>query len=235
MSGRDVHQQLGAYVLNILDPDERRAVDEHLKTCEESQRELLELTEAHSLLALLPTEMAVPQNEPADDLVLQRTLRRARTERASRRGLRLSGIAAGVAVLVAVGVGVGTMVGGQPNRGAVVAGATETAASATPTGRTVSASDATTKATLTATVIPAVGWARLEAQVSGVAQGEKCRLLAISRSGEEEIAGSWVVSEKAATTASGSKVFGSVLLPAKDISELRVVTVGGDRLVSVKL
>jgi anti-sigma factor RsiW len=235
MSGRDVHQQLGAYVLNILDSDERRAVDEHLETCEESQRELLELTEAHSLLALLPAEMALPQEEPADDLVLQRTLRRMRSERVPQRGMRLTAAAAGVAVLVGLGVGVGAMLGGQPDRSAPVAGGTTSAAQTTPAGRTVSASDATTKAAMTAKVIPAAGWARLEAQVTGVAQGEKCRLLAISRTGQKEIAGSWVVSEKAASTSNGSKVFGSVLLPAKEISALQVVTVTGKHLVTVTL
>ena len=70
----DVHASSGAYVLDALDPQERRAFERHLATCDTCQAEVAEMTEAASTLSLL-----VEQPPPAD--LLAKVLTQTRTIR----------------------------------------------------------------------------------------------------------------------------------------------------------
>lgn len=58
---------------------------------------------------------------------------------------------------------------------------------------------------LTRAVVPAVGWVRVNAAVTGIPAGQQCRLIVLGRDGSRQLAGSWLVSTAGATTmATGS-------------------------------
>lgn len=227
----DAHQttMLGAYSLGILDPAEQQEVDRHLAGCATCRAELAELTATAELLGSVPGDMVAGDTPPADDLVLQRTLRAMRRERSAGRMRQLTAVAASVVALVAVSAGIGMGVGRSiAPRGKPAPFATATPA---PGFRQVSNTDPSTGASVTAEVTPAQGWVRLSVKVAGVAQGERCKLIAVSKSGRREVAGSWVVSEKGA--AEGTDVSGAAAVPIDDLAALEVVTVTDQRLVSV--
>ena len=71
--------ELGAYALDAVSPDERAAIDEHLKTCDSCRAELKAMSDAAAALA-----SAVPPHPMAKDrsaVVKQRLLDRARAEK----------------------------------------------------------------------------------------------------------------------------------------------------------
>jgi len=73
-------EALGGYVLGVLDPDETCQVEAHLGTCAGCRAEETLLREVRRALDEIPPE-AFLEGPPGDDLLLQRTLRRMRTER----------------------------------------------------------------------------------------------------------------------------------------------------------
>jgi hypothetical protein len=229
----DAHEttMLGAYSLGILDPAEQQAVDEHLAGCASCRAELAELTATMELLAAVPGDMVSADTLPTDDLVLQRTLRAMRKERTAGRMQRLTAVAASVVALVAVSAGLGMAVG----RGTAPERKPPGAFATTPPAGLVrkAASNATTGASVDASVTPAAGWVRLEVKVAGVAQGERCKLIAVSDSGAREVAGSWVVSEKGAVE--GTAVAGAAAVPLDDLAALEIVTFDGKPLVTVEV
>ena len=102
-----VHELTAAYALDALEPDERRAFEEHLEGCEHCREELAELWQATDALAL-----AVVGPEPTPDL-RERILAQARAEPqvvvplAPRwRLVPALGAAAALAAVVALAVGV---------------------------------------------------------------------------------------------------------------------------------
>lgn len=96
-----------------------------------------------------------------------------------------------------------------------------------------SATDPGTGARLTVALTPATGWVRINAAVTGVPQGERCRLLVVGRDGSTVLAGSWLVSEKGA--ADGTTLDGSALIDPTQIDSVRVETVDGKTYAAVKL
>jgi hypothetical protein len=225
----DAHEttMLGAYSLGILDPDERHAVDEHLAGCASCRAELAELTTTARLLDEVPADLLFADTPATDDLVLARTLRAMRKERSAGRMQRLTAVAASIVALVAVSAGLGIAVG----RGTAQDKGPSATASPAPGLLRKTASDAATGASVNASITPAAGWVRLEVKVAGVAQGERCKLIAVSDSGAREVAGSWVVSEKGAIE--GTAVAGAAAVPLDDLAALEIVTFDGKSLVTV--
>lgn len=70
-----------AYVLGALSDDERRAFEEHLRTCDECTARVREIEDVPLLLADVPA----PVDEPVPDTLLPALLRTARNERRRRR------------------------------------------------------------------------------------------------------------------------------------------------------
>src|SRR6185437_9044513 len=152
---------LGAYVLDVLDPEERRQIDEHLAGCAECRAELAELEAVKDVLDELPPE-ALMHGPPDADLVLQKTLRQMRSESTAqdRRGWSMAVAAAAIVVAVALGAGVaigrgtnGTIQGGGANPQPSVI-TVNPPGSPLPSGtRSGKTTDPTTGATIDATVV----------------------------------------------------------------------------------
>jgi anti-sigma factor RsiW len=243
--------QLGAYALGALEPDEVREVEEHLAGCAECRQELVELEEMKEFLGEVPPE-AFLDGPPADgDLLLQRTLREVRAasvaapEVAEASQAEASQVEAGAAVaasvtgprrrkvwlavaaavvVVAGALGGGVLIG----RGSVDA---TVAADEVPAGsKQVTATDAKTGATMATTVEPRAGWSWINVNITGLKAGAECEMLVTDKTGKIYVAGSWLVSEKAANE--GSRFGGGVLLPVDQVKSVEIKTVQGDHVVT---
>jgi hypothetical protein len=70
---------------------------------------------------------------------------------------------------------------------------------AQPDARFASALDPQAGARLTVRVVPAAGWIRVNAAVTGIPDGEPCRLVVVGREGRREVPGGRLVTEEGAT------------------------------------
>ncbi len=235
MSEHD-NSQLGAYVLGALEPDEIREVDEHLAGCPECRQELAELEEMKEFLGEVPPE-AFLDGPPADgDLLLQRTLREVRATAAAEAPAAPAAVGGGgrkpgrwLAMAAAVVLIAGALVGG------VLIGRqsvdTTPVAETPPAGsRQVTATDAQTGAKMATTVEPRVGWSWINVNITGLQAGAECEMLVTDKAGKTFVAGSWVVSEKAARE--GSRFGGGVLLPIDQVKSVEIRTVQGEHVVT---
>ncbi len=219
---------LGAYVLGVLEGTESETVQHHLDDCEICRLEVAELREMESVLGELPPEALIDGPPEDGELLLQRTLRQVRGERAQSDTRRRVLWAAAAAVVGLAVLGGGTLIG----RSTAPSGPTVVqAAPLAPNTRTASASDSATGASMTVTVQPAAGWVRVHAAVSGVAAGQQCRLVVIAQDGSRREAGSWLISETAAKA--GIAVDGVALVAPADVKSVQVETLAGQPLVNV--
>jgi anti-sigma factor RsiW len=232
---------LGAYAFDALDARERETVAQHVNGCGRCRAELAELQEVTRMLGELPPEAVLTGPPEGGELVLQRTLRQLRTEMAGigRRQHLRQGFAAAAAVAACIVAGVALGRATAPQAANQNATATQTAtpttgqASVIPGTKVASTVDARSNTRLVATMVPAQGWVRLNVAVSGVARGEKCRIVVVDRHGGREIAASWVVSEKG--EAEGTNVDGSAAVPLDDVSAVEVENADGKTLVSLRI
>lgn len=241
MSEFEHPELLGAYVLGALDVPERADVESHLAGCSVCRREVEQLSLVRQSLDAVPGHLVLDDlaladpilrdilragDDPADDLVLQRTLHQLRAEPSGVRGVRAArwlAVAAGVAAIAGLagisGVVVGRVTAPVPSAVAPVG------------GRLVHATDAVTGVSMTATITPAKGWTRLTVSVQGAPAGT-CRLMAIGADGTREVAGSWVVGAPVPGKPS-VKVDAAVAIPAAGLARLELVNGSGSHLVTV--
>ncbi|MFI7602689.1 anti-sigma factor family protein [Actinoplanes sp. NPDC049681] len=225
------HVDLAGYLTKSLDAEQIRAVEEHLTGCDECRAEVESLREWTMALEAVPEAMLLDGPPDDADLLLQRTLRQIRNESAGRRHRRTALVGAAAAVVVGLSVASGVMVGHATAPQEALPSPTLSQPTTAPGTRTATAVDPGTKARITVAVAPAPGWVRIKAAVSGIPQGERCRLEVVARDGTAVLAGSWVVS--AAGAAAGTTLDGSALVPPDQVASVRVVTEGGKQYTSV--
>jgi hypothetical protein len=222
------HTSLGAYALGVLTPREATDVEAHLRTCPDGRREVSELVGMRAALDTVPPEAFIDGPPPGGDLLLQRTLRRMRTEpsmappSATTRpsmGRRLASVAAVVAIAGGALVG-GIFIGQGDDQ------VPDQAGIAFP-----EAKDQSSGATMDVKVEPLAGWVKVHAKVSGIKQGEQCQLIVTARDNSQKVAGSWLVSE--AGESGGTTLSGPALVAPKDVKSVDVITFDGRRLISV--
>ncbi|NGY63882.1 anti-sigma factor [Lentzea sp. NEAU-D13] len=224
-------QLLGAYVLGALDEQEVHAMDEHLASCPDCTRELDELRAMEAYLGEVPPEAMLDGPPEGGDLLLQRTLRQVRSERGGVARRRQFALGAAAAVVAALVLGAGVFVGKATSPDAEVALPTPTVAP-DPTGTKLATfTDPVTKASMTVKVVPAAGWVRTNMSISGIPEGEKCRIFVVAKDGSRQEAGSWVVSKKGA--AEGTNLDGSALVAPADVQSVVVENFAGKKFVEV--
>jgi anti-sigma factor RsiW len=237
MSTREQHQSefLGAYVLGALDEVEAHAVEQHVALCDACRTELDELTELRDVLGEVPPEAFLDGPPDDGDLLLHRTLRQVRAEKAAGRGGRTLIVAAASVVAVAIALGGGVLIGKGATSPQVVALPPPTIAPPTttvvPGTKVVSGSAGGTR--LTATVIPAVGWVRVNVSVVGLPVGQKCQLIVTSKSGQTEVAGSWLVTAKGSK--SGTNLDGAALIAPDQVKSVEVRNFDGQTFVAASV
>ena len=122
MSGPELHQLLGAYLLGGLEPDEAAAFELHLGSCADCRRELDELASLPALLDALPVPDAVAlavapaaavpaaggrepsTSDPAPAAVPRRMLDELSTRRRKARRRWTAALAAAAAACLALGI-----------------------------------------------------------------------------------------------------------------------------------
>jgi Putative zinc-finger len=200
---------VGAYVLDALEPEERAGVAAHLSECTVCTRTLTELGTLPPLLTTVTPEDMHHEEPVPTDLAFHR-LRRSAVGPARRRRhpWLLAVAAAGVVAAGGVGTGVAVMT------------------SASPAPTTVAASSADVHAW--ATIKAAGAGSRITLTMNGVPHGATCWLVAVGRDGERDRTPSWVAGYEGDVAWSGT-----VALTPDQLSHLDVVTGDGRTIVSL--
>ncbi|MEV7444452.1 zf-HC2 domain-containing protein [Streptomyces sp. NPDC091204] len=234
---RHEEELLGPYVLGVLDAEEVRRIEEHMSGCVQCREEVAALREMEAALGEVPEEAFLDGPPQGGDLLLQRTLRQMRGERAGaqRRRAGLAGLA--VAASLAAVFWAGTQLGGDPDAIALPVPPSPTAPadpSPPPAGtKVLSAADPGTGARMTVQMTPAAKWVRLHAAVTGVPKGERCRLVVVAKDGTRTTAGSWVVGGQENGEGKGASLDGSAAVDPANVKAVLVENEGGRTFVSV--
>ncbi|WP_328992446.1 zf-HC2 domain-containing protein [Kribbella sp. NBC_01245] len=223
------HTLLGAYVLDALDPAETRQVDEHLATCADCRAEVAELAEMKEFLGEVPPEAFLDGPPEGGDLLLQRTLRQVRDESKPTAKPARWMAAAAVAVIAGAALAGGVLIGRQT----VDPVATPPVATETPVPGTRTGNGSGNGATLAASVKPRAGWVWVDVDIKGMKAGTACELRVTDAAGKSYVAGSWVISPKAA--AEGGKFSGGALVPIGQVKSVEIVTLDGKTVVSAQV
>ncbi|MCB5165041.1 zf-HC2 domain-containing protein [Streptomyces bambusae] len=229
---------IGPYVLGVLDDDEVRRVEAHVRDCGACRQEVSALREMETALGEVPPEAFLDGPPPGGDLLLQRTLRRVRTERARALGRRrtLAGIAAAAALAGVFWAGTAVSGGADPVALPPVPPSPTATPPVPPGTRVASATDPATGARMTVRVTPAARWVRVHAAVAGLPPGERCTLVVVGRDGSRTPAGSWVVGEAPPTgKGKGVSLDGSAAVDPSRVQAVEVENDSGRRFVSVPL
>jgi anti-sigma-K factor RskA len=211
--------EVGAYVLDALEPEERLRVRAHLSTCPDCRATLRELEGLPALMAQVPVDELTPRvlPEAPSELAFRRFQHRAKAVRPS--APARSGTAGGPRrwVLVAAAAAVVGVAGGA---GAVVA----SMGSAAPTSVSATAGEVHGQAEL----VPSSGGTTINLALDGVGSGQRCELYAVSRDGRWETASDWTASYEGT-----AHVIGAVPMKPQDIERLVIRTPDGKTLLSM--
>ncbi|AWK08922.1 RNA polymerase subunit sigma [Streptomyces spongiicola] len=264
-----VHETAGAYVLGILDDAEATAFEAHLAGCDICAAHLEEFAGMEPMLAMLaeaPARPAVPEQPtalPFDSRVMQPPARSATVVptapspqllnrlvdevavKRSRKRRRSMYMIAASAVLILGGPAVAVVVTQDDATAGSAAAAHPTSAAEDVffdgMGEKIEATDAATR--VSATVgLEEKGWGtHAVLELKNVKGPLKCSLVAVSKSGEEEVVSSWSVPERGYGIADSTDkearkplyIHGGAAMERNEIDHFEVRTFDGKRLVEV--
>lgn len=212
LSCYDVTHSLGVYLVGAVDTHERAAIDAHLAFCPACRDELASLAVLPGLMSRVTVDEVLAGPPAMDGGMLERLLGAAARERRVARQRRWLSAAAAVVVLA------GGSVGGVAAYDAATAPDWPVvAASAGPVHMSVKLES---ESTGTALVL----------HLSGVPAEQRCRLIAVSDTGAQEVAGWWE-----ATYAGTAVIRGTTSIGYKHLSQLIIETDSGKQLVSKQI
>ncbi|MGH8867969.1 MAG: zf-HC2 domain-containing protein [Actinomycetes bacterium] len=231
----DVRTALGAYVLDVLGPDETRRVEEHLAACPDCARERDSLAAVVPVLGHLDADTALRGPEPVEPgpEMLERLLERAEGERrASRRWRVLASAAVVVLLLAGAGWAAGVVSGGSspgPGPSAAPTASPGTSPETQPVGNVLETTDEATGVWARLAMRPGDWGTKLSLSLSGIPEGARCRLVAVGSDGKRETAASWHAGYEGT-----ANVDGVVALEPEAIERFEVITFDGAHLVTVR-
>jgi hypothetical protein len=190
-----VRRSLGVFVLGALEPAERADVARHVAHCAGCRRELERIAPLRALLA--DVSRAEVERLAAIPAAPPAPPRRATAV-----------LCVAMLLILAAGAQLGREALRDP---------------AAPV--TVTAWDPATDVRIEAAITGDEWGARMELELTGVAPGERCRLIVRAADGRTEVVSRW-----RATYAGAAAVRATTSIPAHDVAELWVVTDDGRRL-----
>ncbi|WP_370934821.1 anti-sigma factor [Amycolatopsis sp. cg13] len=229
MNTADEHVDLAGYLSGQLASGEQRDVEAHLDGCERCRAEAASLREVQSFLGELPPEALLEGPPVGADLVMQRTVDRVRAESRAQAGRGRSMAVAAAVVVAAAAVGVGVLVGRSSSGPAVAVPTAPPPSSTSVVPGTKVISGASGQARLTASIVPETGWVRVDGSVTGIPAGQKCLLVVIGKDGQRQVAGGWMVSERAARD--GAYLYGTAVVDPAQVAAVVIENTAGHRFV----
>ncbi|WP_344215570.1 zf-HC2 domain-containing protein [Kribbella sancticallisti] len=203
---------LGPYVLGGLSPDEEAEVQRHLEDCVECRVALSEVAWIPSWLSKVPPEEVARliTEQPPVERGLGTLATEGRVQKRRRNRLRAAAAVTATATVLAVGI----MTDLSDDPGAVTAGST------------IQSIDQQTQVTATLSMTPQGAKTGLRLNLTGVAPGERCSLVARSQDGRTEVTATWV-----ATYRGTADIPATTTIPADRLRGFDVVTADGRVLV----
>lgn len=243
------HTDVGAYSLGLLEAADRAAFEQHLADCDACRAELDEMSAlAAALTDLAPDLASSLQDQPRSATAPEDAVVHLRDRQQSRRGeqrgraLRTNPLltAAAAIVLVVGGALLGTWVAdGQGGAGSTPSDSVHRpAGELLLTGERFSATDRGT-GTTGVFGVESRGWGtHLAMELRGVRGPLECQLIAVSRTGERQVAMSWKV-PNAGYGVPGSPdplvLHGATSIPRTEVARVEVRTAEGKTLLTVPL
>lgn len=237
----DPHVDIRALMMGDLVDKQEESAREHIAMCGSCRAQVDSFENIENILRQIPPEALLEGPPPESDLLLQRTLRetRASPQRASSRpgrsGLQMMSAAAVLTLVAGISAGIGYTLsnssGDAPPPQAEPA-ITNSPVAEVPGTRHASVLNAATGTRLTASVEPAAGFVRINAAVTGIPAGERCRLIIEGRDGGRETVGSWVVSEKGARE--GATISGSTIIDPANVAAVIIENTEGKQFAVAK-
>jgi hypothetical protein len=236
MTGSNVdHKDVGAYALGVLSPWEAEQFEIHLAGCSACAAELEELTLVSTLLSHVDADdLATVEEFGREGRTLDRMLNVVSFERRRARTRRVLAAAAAVVVIVA-GVAFGlTGLRSPETSKAPVAKPTQSSGGVgifgQPGGEKLNGTNPTTGTTATMKLI-SKGWGtEVGLELTKVDGPLTCRLVAISKSGQSDVAMTWSVPRDGYGTAAQPNPLtlqGGTALKREDIERFEVRTTDG--------
>jgi hypothetical protein len=229
MTPEDVHRDVGAYALGVLDSRDSARFEQHLTLCRSCPRELEQFSSVTALLSQLNADSLVfaerSTRDPRRSEALVGAVRTERHRVRNRQGLTLAACLALViaGAVVAVSLGFGRV--GLPGAPDPSANAIRLHAVSETTG-----ADATVQ-------VDAKRWgSQVTLRITHLTGPISCRLMAVSKEGRSEVVMGWSVSPDGYGTHSQPNpliLHGGTDITGADLSHFEVRTVTGVLLVNV--
>src|SRR5262245_23345856 len=250
MSSEVRHTDVGAYLLGLLEADDRHRVEAHLAHSPRCRSELSELSGVAAAVRAIPPDIAAASmglwtgaaaaaDEPSRVADLVR--RRATADRRRRRRGVLLAAAAGVVVL-AGGVAVGAqVVGGDDSTGTAAERAGDTSDTVDDTGvqaaprQVLSGTDPVSGTDGTITMESTSWGTRIDLELANVRGPLECELVAVTTSGARTVSG-WSVPDSGYGVAGSPDpltIEGGIAAAPDDITRFDVRTSDGQTLLSI--
>jgi Putative zinc-finger len=229
MTPEDVHRDVGAYALGILDRRDSARFEEHLMKCRSCSHELEELSSVAALLSHVDADSLVfaerSTRDPRRVDALVREVQAERRRAKAKQGLTLAAclalVIAGAVVSVSLGYG-----------RADLPGLPRTSLAA----QKLHAVNRSTGAEATVRVEPKRWGSQVTLQVTHVTGPATCRLVAVSKTGRSEVVMGWSVPPEGYGTPAQPDplvLYGGTDLAPADLERFEVRTVNGNLVVSV--
>ncbi|MGP3923693.1 zf-HC2 domain-containing protein [Streptomyces sp. 8N616] len=244
------HEAVGAYALGVLDPADAARFEDHLAYCDACAQQLEEFMGLEPLLAsLAETPSAVPDpaalHAPPSPQLLDRLVDEVAVKRSQKRRRGLYLVAAAAALIIGGPVATGVMASDDGKSQAALphAHSTSPAEDAFFNHMTdkVEATDPVSNVAATVGTEKKAWGTHAVLELKNVKGPLKCSLVAVSKTGDEEVVTSWSVPKwgygiPGSTNEKAKQplyVHGGAAMARSDIDHFEVRTFDGKRLVSV--
>ncbi|MDT5038904.1 MAG: hypothetical protein QOE03_4089 [Micromonosporaceae bacterium] len=230
MTPEDVHRDVGAYALGVLDSRDSARFEQHLTLCRSCPRELEQFSSVTALLSQVNADSLVfadrSTREPRRTEALVGAVRAERHRVRNRQGLTLAAclalVIAGAVVAVSLGFIGSSGLPGAPD--------------AAPNALRLHAVSQTTGADATVQVEDKRWGSQVTLKITHLTGPVSCRLMAVSKDGRSEVVMGWSVSPDGYGTHSQPNpllLHGGTDIAGSNLSRFEVRTVAGVLLVNV--